>query len=42
MNKKVVIGIVAAVIFIAMVGLIIFFMINQSKITPEEIWQKYI
>jgi len=42
MNKKVVIGISVAVILIALIGGIAFFMLNQSKVKPENVWQNYI
>lgn len=43
MNKKVVIGIIVVVLLIAIVGgCVAFFMLSQSKIKPEEIWQNYI
>ena len=42
MNKKIVIGIVIAIIIIAIVGGIVVFVQNKNKTKPEEIWQKYI
>lgn len=42
MNKKVLIGIIVAVVFISIIGVVAFFMLNQSKTKPEEIWQNYI
>lgn len=42
MNKKVVIGIIVAVILVALIGGIAFFMLNQSKVKPENIWLNYV
>lgn len=42
MNKKVVIGIIVAVILVAIVGGVAFFVLSGSKIKPEEVWQQYI
>jgi len=42
MNKKVVIGIIAGVVIAVIIGVVAFFMLNQSKVNPEEIWQSYI
>ena len=43
MNKKVIIGISIAVVVIGIVvGLTVFFVLNQSKTNPEEIWNSYI
>jgi len=41
MNKKVVIGIIAGVV-VAIIGVVAFFMLNQSKTNPEDVWQSYI
>lgn len=43
MNKKLVIGIVIAIIVIALiVGGIVIFTLKNEKVSPEETWQKYI
>lgn len=42
MNKKVVIGIIVVVVFVAVIGGVAFFVLNQSKTNPEDIWQNYI
>lgn len=42
MNKKVVIGIIVAIVLVAIIGGIAFFMLSQSKVKPEDIWQQYI
>ena len=43
MNKKVVIGIVVAIVLVALiVGGIVIFALRGSKTKPEDIWQKYI
>ena len=42
MNKKVIIGIMVAVVLGISVGLVVFFMISQPKANPEEIWKTYI
>lgn len=43
MNKKVVVGIIVAVIFIGIiVGAVAYFMLSESKTNPEDIWQNYI
>lgn len=43
MNKKVIIGIVIAIIILGIVGgVIAFFMLNKTKINPEDIWKTYI
>ena len=43
MNKKVIIGIIVAVIIVMIIGgVVAFFMINQTKTKPEEIWKKYV
>ena len=41
MNKKVVVGIIVAVI-VTIVGGVIAFVLLQPKTNPEEIWQSYI
>ena len=40
MNKKLIIGII--IVVISVIGVIAFFMLNQTKTKPEEIWQNYI
>lgn len=43
MNKKVVIGIVVAIVLIAIIGgVVAFFVLNNPKTNPEDIWKKYI
>ena len=42
MNKKVLIGIISAIILIAIIGGLAFFVLNKSKTKPEDIWQQYI
>lgn len=42
MDKKLVIGIIVAILVIALGVGIAIFMLSQTKIAPEEIWQKYI
>ena len=42
MNKKIIIGIVIAIVLIAIVGGIVVFVQNKNKANPEDIWQKYI
>ena len=41
MNKKVVIGIIAGVV-VAIIGVVVFLILSQSKVKPEDIWQSYI
>ena len=42
MNKKIVIGIIAGVVVAVIIGVVAFFILGQSKVNPEEIWQSYI
>lgn len=42
MNKKVVVGIIVAVVLVAVIVGVAFFVLNQSKTNPEDIWQNYI
>lgn len=43
MNKKVVVGIIVAVIVVAIIGgVVAFWVLNQPKTNPEDIWQNYI
>ena len=42
MNKKIIIGIVVAIVLIVIVGGIVVFVQNKNKSKPEDIWQKYI
>ena len=43
MSKKVVVGIIAAVVVVALVGgVVAFFMLNGPRTNPEDIWQSYI
>lgn len=43
MNKKAIIGIIVAIIIIAITaGTITFFLLNKTKTKPDDIWQKYI
>lgn len=42
MNKKVIIAIVIAVVAGIIGGVVAFFMLNQSKTNPEDVWQTYI
>lgn len=43
MNKKVVVGIIVAVIIVAIIGgVVAFWVLNQPKTNPEDIWQSYI
>ena len=42
MNKKIIIGIVIAVLLVAIIGGVAFFMLSKSKTKPEDIWQNYI
>lgn len=42
MNKKIIIGIVVTITILAIVVGISVFVLNQTKINPEEIWKKYI
>ena len=42
MNKKVIIGIVIAVIVAIVGGVVAFFVLSQPKINPEDIWHNYI
>ncbi|MBQ2836374.1 MAG: penicillin-binding transpeptidase domain-containing protein [Clostridia bacterium] len=41
MNKKVVIGIIAGVV-VAVIGVVVFLILSQSKVKPEDVWQSYI
>ena len=41
MNKKVVIGIIAVVV-VAIIGVVVFFLLSQSKVKPEDVRQSYI
>lgn len=43
MNKKVIVGIIVAVVIIAIIGgVVAFWVLNQPKTNPEDIWQSYI
>ena len=43
MSKKVVAGIIVAVIIVAIIGgVVAFWVLNQPKTNPEDIWQSYI
>ena len=43
MNKKIVIGIIIAIIIVALAGVgVAVYILNQNKINPEEIWKSYI
>ena len=42
MNKKIVIGVIIAIIIVAIIGGIVVFVQNKNKTNPEDIWQKYI
>ena len=42
MNKKLLIGIISAILVIAIIGGVAFFMLNKSKAKPEDIWQQYV
>ena len=42
MNKKIVIGIIVAVVIAIVGGVVAFLLLSQSKINPEDIWQNYV
>lgn len=42
MNKKVLVGVIIAIIVVIAGGVVAFFILNQPKTNPEDIWQNYI
>ena len=43
MNKKIVIGIIVAiVIIVGIIGGVLFYILNNPKYKPEDIWQEYV